>query len=110
MSARPQDFLSRLADDCVWTVGDRTFHGREEIVGFFREVHELSGGTYTVDPLWELDDGDRGVFYYRARGSRPDGRTIDLDQAAVVRLDGDGRYSEVRVLPFDREVFDAFWA
>jgi hypothetical protein len=73
-------------------------------------VHEWSGGTYAIEPLWELDDGDRGVVYYRARGSRPDGRTIDLDQAAVFRLGDDGRYAEVRVLPFDQDVFDAFWA
>jgi SnoaL-like domain len=110
VSARPEDFLARLADDCVWAIGDSTFRGREEIVAFFRRVHELSGGTYAIDPLWELDDGERGVFYYRAHGSRPDGRTIDLDQAALYTLDGDGRYRAVHVHPFDQGVFDAFWA
>jgi ketosteroid isomerase-like protein len=115
VSARPEDFLSRFADDCVWTVGGSSsiagvYRGRAEIAAFFRRVGELSGGTYTVDPQWELGDGEHGIFYYRARGSRPDRRTIDLDQAIVGRLDADGRYSDVRVLPFDQGVFDAFWA
>jgi ketosteroid isomerase-like protein len=115
MSARPEDFLARFADDCAWTVGGGssvagTYRGRGEIAAFFRRVHELSDGTYTVELLWEVDDGERGVVYYHARGSRPDGRTIDLDQAAVGPLDADGRYTEIRVLPFDQGVFDAFWA
>jgi SnoaL-like domain len=110
VSARPEDFVSRLAEDCVWTIGTDVFRGRDEIVAFFRRVAGLSDGTYGLRPLWELDDGERGVFYYRASGTRPDGRSIDLDQAAVFRLDADGRYAEVRVLPFDQGVFDAFWA
>jgi ketosteroid isomerase-like protein len=110
----PQDFAARVGDDCVWTVGGTSaiageYRGRDAVLGFFRRLHELTGGTYGVEPLWELDDGTRGVAYYRARGSRPDGRAIDLDQALVYALDG-GRWSEVRALPFDQGLFDAFWS
>ena len=113
MSA-PRDFASRVGEQCVWTVGGSSaiageYNGRDAVLGFFRRLHELTEGTYSVEPLWELDDGDRGVAYYRARGRRPDGRRIDLDQAIVYRLDGD-TWSEVRALPFDQGVFDAFWA
>ena len=114
MSARPDEFLARVGEECVWTVGGSNaiageYRGRESVLGFFRTLLELTEGTYTVEPLWELDDGDRGVAHYRARGSRPDGRTIDLDQALVYRLAG-GCWAEVRALPFDQAVFDAFWA
>jgi hypothetical protein len=110
----PRDFASRVGEDCVWTVGGTNaiageYRGRDAVLGFFRRLHELTEGTYSVEPIWELDDGERGVAYYRARGRRADGRTIDLDQAIVYRLDG-GTWSEVRALPFDQGVFDAFWA
>jgi ketosteroid isomerase-like protein len=110
----PLDFASRVGDGCVWTVGGTSaiageYRGRDAVLGFFRRLHELTDGTYSVEFLWDLADGGRGVAYYRARGRRPDGRTIDLDQAIVYRLDGD-TWSEVRALPFDQGVFDAFWA
>ena len=87
-----------------------TYAGRQAILDFFRRTQVLTGGTYVVELNWELDDGDRQVTYYRARGCRPDGRELDLDQALVCRLDAEGRWLEVRALPYDQAVFDAFWA
>jgi ketosteroid isomerase-like protein len=114
VSARPEDFLGRVGENCVWTVAGEsamagTYAGRQAILDFFRRTQELSEGTYTVELNWELDDGDRQVTYYRARGTRPDGRELDLDQALVSRLDADGHWVEVRALPYDQAVFDAFW-
>jgi hypothetical protein len=110
----PTDFSARVGERCVWTIGGSSaiageYAGRDAVIGMFRRLHELTDGTYSVELLWELADGERGVAYYRARGSRPDGRTIDLDQAIVYRLDG-ATWVEVRALPFDQRVFDAFWA
>ena len=116
MSARPPaDFIERVGEECVWTVAGKsamagTYTGRDAILDFFRRTQELTGGTYAVVLNWELDDGDRQVTYYRARGSRPDGRTLDIDQALVCRLDAEGRWTEVRALPYDQGVFDAFWS
>ena len=87
-----------------------TYTGRDAILDFFRHAQELTGGTYAVELNWELDDGDRQVTYCRARGTRPDGRELDIDQALVCRLDTDGHWIEVRALPFDQGVFDAFWS
>jgi ketosteroid isomerase-like protein len=87
-----------------------TYRGRDAILDFFRHTQELTAWTYAVELNWELDDGERQVMYYRARGRRPDGRELDLDQALVCRLDDEGRWAEVRALPYDQEVFDAFWA
>jgi ketosteroid isomerase-like protein len=115
VSAQPADFSERVGEHCVWTVAGEsgmagTYAGRDAILDFFRRTQELTDGTYAVEPYWELDDGERHVAYCRARGRRPDGRELDLDQALVCRLDADGRWLEVRALPYDQAVFDAFWA
>jgi len=115
VSARPADFIDRIGAECVWTVAGTslmagTYAGREAILDFFRRTQELTGGTQAVEIKWELDDGERQVIYYRARGRRPDGRELDLDQALVCRLDSEGRWLEVRALPYDQAVFDAFWS
>jgi ketosteroid isomerase-like protein len=114
VSARPADFIGRVGENCVWTVAGAscmagTYEGREAILDFFRRTQELTDGSYAVDLAWELDDGDRQVVYYRARGRRPDGRALELHQALVCRLDAEGRWAEVRALPYDQAVFDAFW-
>jgi ketosteroid isomerase-like protein len=114
-TSRPADFIDRVGEQCAWTVAGTsevagTYSGRDAILDFFRRTQELTGGTYSVELKWELDDGDRQVTYCRARGRRPDGRELDIDQALVSRLDADGRWLEVRALPYDQAVFDAFWA
>jgi ketosteroid isomerase-like protein len=114
VSRTPLDFAARVGADCVWIVAGTSaiageYRGRDAVLSLFRRLHELTDGTYSVDFEWELDDGERGVASYRARGSRPDGRRIDLQQAIVYRLE-DGRWAEVRALPFDQRLFDAFWA
>jgi ketosteroid isomerase-like protein len=114
-ASRPADFIGRVGEQCVWTVAGTsgmagTYAGRDAILDFFRRTQELTGGTYAVELNWELDDDERQVTYYRARGRRPDGRELDLDQALVCTLDGEGRWLEVRALPYDQAVFDAFWS
>jgi ketosteroid isomerase-like protein len=114
VSVRPASFIGRVGERCVWTVAGGsglagTYEGREAILDFFRRTQELTDGTYGAELKWELDDGERQVVYYRARGRRPDGREIDLDQALVCRLDEEGLWAEVRALPYDQAVFDAFW-
>ena len=114
MTPRPRDYLHPIAEDCVWTVGGTSavageYRGRKAVAAFFARLERLTGGTYEVEPVWELADGERGVFLYRSRGARPDGRALDLDQALVYRLEG-GRWIDVRLLPFDQGVFDAFWS
>ncbi len=48
------------------------------------------------------------VAVYRARGERPDGRQLDVEQALLVELEG-GRWKVVRAQPLDQAAFDAFW-
>ena len=114
-SPEASGILERLADDCVWTVGGRSalageYRGRPAIAAFLRRTQELTDGTYAVEIRWQLAGDGHGVTYYRARGRRPDGREIDLDQALVLELGAGGLATRVRALPFDQGVFDRFWS
>lgn len=83
-------------------------HGREQIISFLRRTAELTGGTYVVELLWTVADEEHLAAVYRARGERPDGRRLDVEQALLVQLK-DGRWKTVRAQPLDQAAFDAFW-
>ncbi len=105
--------LDLFADDAVWHVPGSmalsgAHRGREEIVTFLRGTAELTDRTYRVELLWTVADDDRLVALYRARGRRPDGRELDVEQALLVELE-DGRWKVVRAQPLDQPAFDAFW-
>ncbi len=105
--------LDLFADDAVWHVPGSmalsgAHRGRKAIVTFLRGTAELTGGTYRVELLWTVADDDHLVALYRARGERPDGRRLDVEQALLVELEG-GRWQVVRAQPLDQAAFDAFW-
>ena len=103
-----------LADDVVWTVpGDvpvaGVHRGRRPVVRFLGQTSRLTEGSYSAELRYALGGDDRAVAVYRATGRRPDGRTIDLDQILLCRVE-DGRLVEVTAVPTDQAVFEAFWA
>ena len=105
--------LDLFADDAVWHVPGSmvlsgAHRGRDEIVAFLRRTAELTGGTYGVALLWTIADDEHLVAVYRARGERPDGRELDIEQALLVDLES-GRWRVVRAQPLDQHAFDAFW-
>jgi uncharacterized protein len=109
-----QALLGLFAPDAVWHVpGDNAmtgaYRGMAEIGPFLRRTAELTGGTYRVDLLWAVADDEHLVALYRARGERPDGRALDIEQALLVDLEG-GHWQRIRAQPLDERAFDAFWA
>jgi ketosteroid isomerase-like protein len=109
-----QALLALFAPDAVWYVpGDNTmtgaYRGLEEIGPFLRRTAELTGGTYRVDLLWAVSDDEHLVAVYRARGERPDGRTLDIEQALLIDVE-DGLWKRIRAHPLDERAFDAFWS
>ena len=67
------------------------------------------GGTYRVELLWVVADDDHAVAVYRAQGERDGERSLDIEQALLIRVE-DGRWIDVRAQPLDQAAFDAFWA
>jgi uncharacterized protein len=105
--------LDLFADDASWEVPGSmalsgTHRGRDAIIAFLRGTAELTAGTYRVELLWTVADDDHLAAVYRARGGRPDGRALDIEQALLVELE-DGRWKVVRAQPLDQAAFDCFW-
>ena len=101
-----------FADDVRWEVPGRsvlagTYVGVEDVLAMLGRTLELSGGTYRTDLRFVLADDENAVASYRATGARG-GKQLDLDQLLVCRFAGE-RIAEVRALPVDQAVFDAFW-
>jgi ketosteroid isomerase-like protein len=99
---RPGRFPAR------WRSAGRT-GARDAIIAFLRGTAELTAGTYRVELLWTVADDDHLAAVYRARGGRPDGRALDIEQALLVELEG-GRWKVVRAQPLDQAAFDGFWS
>src|SRR2546421_7383693 len=105
--------VAALDDDVVWRVGGRSpvageYRGRREVIAFLRMTTQATAGTYRSGLLYALADDERAVAVYRARGARPDGREIDIEQVLLCRV-RDGRFVEVVAVPTDQPAFDAFW-
>jgi ketosteroid isomerase-like protein len=106
--------VAALADEIVWRVGGVNamagdHRGRRAVVEFLRRTTELTAGSYRSTLRYVLADDEHAVAVYRASGSRPDGREIDIDQILLCRVEG-GRLAEVVAVPTDQAAFDAFWS
>ena len=113
--ARKEGFALRglFAEDAVWTVPGRgimagEYRGRDAIFRFLARLPKETDGTYG-SALEDVLVGDgRVAALYRAHGTRH-GRTLELDQVLLFRIEG-GLVHEVLALPSDPEAFEAFWA
>ena len=102
-----------IHEDAVWRVPgtapvSRTYRGRDEVFGLFKETRRLTDGTYRSELRWALADEEHAFALYRASGARL-GRRLDIDQALVIDLDG-GRWREIVAIPADPDAFGEFWA
>jgi uncharacterized protein len=101
-----------FADDAVWTVpGDGVmagvYEGRGTIFRFLARLPKETSGTYRSRLTDVLVSDEHAAALYRASGARG-GRTLDLDQLLLIRIE-DGLIRSVLALPSDPRAFDEFW-
>jgi uncharacterized protein (TIGR02246 family) len=102
-----------FADDAVWTVPGSgvmagAYRGRDAIFRFLARLPRETGGTYASRLIDVLASDEHAAALYRASGTRH-GRTLDLDQLLLLRIDA-GVVSSVLAFPSDPLAFDEFWA
>ena len=84
--------------------------GRDGIVAFAGQSAELTAGTLRAVPESFMADGRGSVaVLVRVSATRPDGRSFDVPQLLLFRVDGD-RVRTVDQFVGDPSAVKAFWA
>ncbi len=106
--------LKDLADDAVFhfagdgpIAGDH--RGRADIEKALIAAFELTGGTQKLDIRGIYADQDHAVVMLRETATRPDGTTLDVDEAHVLKVDADGKITDLWDLQTDPELHDRFF-
>lgn len=104
-----------LSPDVVWRVPGASVlsgehHGSDGVLSYFARLHDLTRGTWKVQPI-DMLAGETGVVVLaRGTGERTGpARSLSATYALYLRMDG-GRIVEARLFPEDLRVFEAFWA
>jgi hypothetical protein len=82
--------------------------GRENVIGLYGKMFELSGGTFAVDLKSVKAEGDKVVSVHRSTGER-EGKTLDADESIAFTFAGD-KISRLDITYTDEAAADAFWA
>jgi ketosteroid isomerase-like protein len=102
-----------LAPDATWHIPGSGIvsgehHGHGAIIAALSTARSAPGHDYRPMLVDVTASDQHAVAIYRARGER-DGRTLDLDQLLLMRID-DGIVREVTAYPRSQKAFDEFWA
>lgn len=105
---------SLFSEDIAWHIPGRTpmsgdYRGHDEVFGFFGQVFELSGGTFSVEVHDILANDDHAVALVTEHAERPGRGTLDAKEAHVWHLAG-GKATEFWGAPFDLHATEAFWS
>jgi ketosteroid isomerase-like protein len=82
--------------------------GRENVIGLYGKMFELSGGTFSADLKSLKTEGDKVVSVHRSKGER-EGKTLDADESIEFSFAGD-KISRLAVSYSDEAAADAFWS
>jgi uncharacterized protein len=104
--------LSVFADNIAWhnpgssqIAGD--YHGHQEVLGFFGQLTELSGGTFRVDMHDLLANDVHGAVLVTVSGERDDQR-LEAREVHVWHL-ADGKATEFWAFAEDQPAVDKFF-
>ena len=85
-----------------------TYKGHEEVVGFFTQLMERSGGTFNIEIHDFLASDDHVVVLTHETGER-NGKSLDSNFAHIWHL-RDGKAVEFFAIARDQYADDEFWA
>lgn len=100
-------------DDVVQTMPGKNqvsgeYKGRDNVIGLYGKLFELSGGTFSAELKSVKTDGDKVVSVHRSQGERG-GKTLSDDESIAFTFDGD-KISRLDVTAGDQAAVDDFWA
>jgi uncharacterized protein len=104
--------LGIFAADIAWHVGGSNqtsgdYHGHQEVMGFFGQLMELSGGSFNLEIHDILANDTHGVVLVTAHAER-DEQTLAARQANIWHL-ADGKATEFWAFTDDQTALDKFF-
>ncbi|MDX6287000.1 MAG: uncharacterized protein QOG53_2485 [Frankiales bacterium] len=105
--------LAVLSPEIQWHIAGRnpmagTYKGHDEVVGFFTQLMERTGGTFNLEIHDFLASDDHIVVLARETGQR-DGKSLDSNAVHIWHL-RDGKATEFFGINQDQSAADDFWA
>jgi uncharacterized protein len=102
-------------DDVVWFVRGThgmagAYRGIDALFEYFGQARQATGGSLRIEPIEIVADDRHAGVVARVRGSRDDGRTLDVEMTEAFTFTEDGRVKEFWALAAEQPVVDAFWA
>jgi hypothetical protein len=102
-----------FTDDIAWHVSGRNrlsgdYKGISEVLGYFGQLGELTGGSFEVTLEDVLANDERTVALHHATGTS-EGKTLDADEVLVFRFRGD-KVSGAQGYAGDQHAIDQFWS
>jgi ketosteroid isomerase-like protein len=106
-------YLALLSDGFVLHIPGRSriageYRGKDEVRRHFREIAELSGGTFRTELHDVIAGEEHAIGLVDARAER-EGRVVELPRVHVWHA-RDGKLSELWLHPTDQYAFDAYWS
>ena len=104
---------SLYTDDVVQTMPGNNklsgeHKGRDNVIGLYGKMAELSGGTFAADLKSVRTEGDKVIAVHSAKGENG-GKTLDEAETIAFSFDGD-KISRLDLTTSDVAANDAFWA
>lgn len=105
--------LGLFSDDIRWHIPGRglvsgDYRGKEEVVGFFTKLMELTNGTFRLEVHDVLANDEHAVGLVTLRAER-DRKTLNMHDVHVWHVT-DGKFSEFWSQLADLYAFDEFWS
>jgi uncharacterized protein len=104
---------SLYTDDVVQTMSGNNqlsgeYKGRDNVLGLYGKLFELSGGTFKAELKSVKTEGDKVVSVHHSQGERG-GKTLSDDESIAFTFSGD-KISRLDVSAGDQVTVDDFWA
>ena len=104
-------------EEMVWQVPGHNhlsgwYHGLDEFLGFMGQVGALSGGSFKMDTVSVLVEGDWSADITRNRGTRSDSeKALDIEVVHVLRwTDGKVVAGKGAIFGDGTTEYDQFWS
>ena len=100
-------------DDVVQTMPGKSqvsgeYKGRDNVLGLYGKLFELSGGTFSAELKSLKTEGDKVVSVHSSKAERG-GKTLHTDDSIAFSFSGD-KITRLDLTAEDQAAADAFWA